>query len=60
MKAAMVNFKRKNDCGIYWTDIHAKDNGLRLCIEDDDGNEVCLKDEQVGEIFDMIKPPLMG
>lgn len=32
----------------------------KLIIEDDDGNTVTLKNEQIGELYKSIKPPMAG
>jgi len=32
----------------------------KLYIQDDDGNLVCLKNEQIGELYKAIKPAMAG
>lgn len=32
----------------------------KLYIEDDNGNMVCLQNEQIGELYNSIKPALAG
>ena len=43
-------------------DIH--DDGFavkrKMWISDKEGNTIILKDKEIGELFDKIKPPMMG
>ena len=54
--------KGKEDYNGGYVSIH--DNGFacqrELFITDDEGNTVKLKNEQIGELFNHIKPSLMG
>jgi len=46
-----------------YVSIHDKGDGhirRNLFIRDDEGNTVCIKDEQIGELYKAIKPALAG
>jgi hypothetical protein len=52
----------KSDSNSGYISIH--DDGFlaerRLFIKDDNGNTVCLKNEQIGELYKQIKPAMAG
>ena len=60
MKIWQTQTSKDENCG--YISIH--DEGYlverKLYIQDDEGNLVCLKNEQIGELYKSIKPVLAG
>ena len=61
MKISMISAIPKDSIGSYQSIHDDGSNGQRmLFITDDEGVTVTLKNEQIGELYRRIKPPLAG
>ena len=60
MKINMLELPKEG--GSPWVSIHdpGYESERRLYIEDGEGNTVVLKNEEIGRLYEFIKPPLAG
>ena len=62
MEIFTISNNKKPECNGGYVSIH--DDGFAcertLMITDDDGNTVKIKNEQIGKLFNHIKPAMMG